>query len=252
MVFKRIFGERVRVAGRPPSGNGASSFHLHWQMPPSAPLVGVQATCEIIEPPRVDHLYFWALQASFGDGMRSHGGAHLGLQWNDRFPGNTAANWGGYHHSGRILDGSPSPLPSTPGDPNTRDYPWRPRTPYRFRITRVADGWRGEILDLAAGASVVIRDLYSPGTELIRPMVWSEVFAACDDPRVIVRWSKFGALTVDGGITAPGAVRVNYQAYEAGGCSNTTAATDGDGILQITNTERTAPQGTVTSDFAAL
>ena len=107
-------------------------------MPPSAPLIGVQATFEIVEPPQVDHLYFWALQASFGDGRRSHGGAHLGLQWNNRHPGNTAANWGGYHHSGRILDGStvatsldagrpehprlpmasqePVPIPDHPGD----------------------------------------------------------------------------------------------------------------------------------------
>ncbi len=240
------------MTGRPPSGNGASSFHLHWQMPPSAPLVGVQATFEIVEPPRLDHLYFWALQASFGDGRRSHGGAHLGLQWNARHPGNTAVNWGGYHHTGRVLDGSRSALPSTPNDPNTRDYPWQPRTQYRFRITRRADEWRGEIADMAAGTSVVIRDLYSPGSELILPMVWSEVFAACDDPTVVVRWSGFGALALDGEVVRPGAVRINYQAYEAGGCSNTTVLTDGGGIIQATNTERTLPQGSVLSDFIEL
>ncbi len=221
-------------------------------MPASAPLIGVQATFEIIEPPRVDHLYFWALQASFGDGPRTHGGAHLGLQWNDRYPGNTAANWGGYHHSGRVLDGSESPLPSTPDDPNTRDYPWQPRTPYRFRITAVSDGWRGEIADLSSGRSVAVRDLYSPGTQLITPMVWSEVFAACDDPQVVVRWSGFGALTVDREVVSPGAVRVNYQAYEAGGCSNTASLLDGDGLAQMTNAERTVPQGSVLSGFADL
>lgn len=214
--------------------------------------MGVQATFEVVEPPAVDHLYFWALQASFGDGRRNHGGAHLGLQWNNRHPGSTAANWGGYHHTGRILDGSPSPLPSTPQDPNTRDYPWRPHTPYRFRITRAGDGWRGEIADLAAGRSVAIRDLYSPGTELISPMVWAEVFAPCDGPRVVVRWSDFGGLTVNREVVEPGAVRVNYQAYEAGGCSNSTVRPDGGGVLQVTNSDRTVPQGTVLSDFAAL
>lgn len=221
-------------------------------MRPSEPLVGIQATFEIIEPPRVNHLYFWALQATFGEGHRSHGGAHLGLQWNSRHPGNTAANWGGYHHSGRLLDGSASTLPSTPNDPNTRDFPWQPRVPYQFRITRVQDGWRGEIADLASGRSIVIRDLYSPGSELAQPMVWSEVFAACDDPQVLVRWSGFGALTRDGGQVNPGAMRVNYQAYEAGGCSNTNVLLDGDGIIQATNAERAVPQGSVVSGFAEL
>lgn len=247
-----FFKPKVRLTGRPPSGNGASSFHLHWQMPPSAPLVGVQATFEVIEPPAVDHLYFWALQASFADGWHNHGGAHLGLQWNRRHPGNTAANWGGYHHSGRILDGSPSPLPSSPGDPNTRDFPWRPRVPYRFRITRVQDGWRGEITSFLDGATVAVRDLYSPGSDLVTPMVWSEVFAACDDPQVLVRWSGFGALTRDGETVNPQAMRVNYQAYEAGGCSNTNVLFDGDGISQATNAERTVPQGSVVSGFAEL
>ncbi len=247
-----LFKPKTRIAGRPPSGNGASSFHLHWQMPSSAPLVGVQATFEVVASPAVDHLYFWALQASFGDGVRTHGGAHLGLQWNDRHPENTAANWGGYHHSGRILDGSGPSLPSTPDDPNTRDYPWQPRVPYRFRISRVNDGWRGEITNFATGHSVVIRDLYSPGTELKQPMVWSEVFAACDDPRVMVRWSGFGALTREGEVVHPRAMRVNYQAYDAGGCSNTNVLFDGDGIIQATNAERTVPQGSVVSGFAEL
>ncbi|MGI9611128.1 MAG: hypothetical protein ACR2NL_12620 [Acidimicrobiia bacterium] len=252
MVFRRMFGRPARIAGRPPSGNGASSFHLHWQLPPSAPLIGVQATFEVVHPPQVENLYFWALQASFGDGRRTEGGAHLGLQWNSRHPGRRAANWGGYHHSGRILDGSGSALPSTPNDPNTRDYAWRPHTPYRFRITRVSDGWRGEIADLTAGTSVAVRDLYSPGTELVAPMVWSEVFAPCEAPQVAVRWSAFGALTVDRQVVVPGALRVNYQAYEAGGCSNTNVLADGDGVVQVTNTERTVPQGTVTADFTSM
>lgn len=247
-----LFKPKARVAGRPPSGNGASSFHLHWHMPPHRALVGVQATFEVVEPPAVEELYFWALQASFGDGRRTHGGAHLGLQWNWRHPGNTAANWGGYHHTGRVLDGSASVLPSAPDDPNTRDFAWQPRVPYRFRITKAADGWRGEIADFSSGRSVVVRDLYAPGSELVQPMVWSEVFAACDDPQVMVRWSGFGALTDTGEVVRPRAVRVNYQAYEAGGCSNTNVLFDGDGIIQATNAERAVPQGSVVSGFAGL
>ena len=38
----------------PPSGNGASSFHLHWQMPVMRePIVAVAATLEVVEPPVV-------------------------------------------------------------------------------------------------------------------------------------------------------------------------------------------------------
>ena len=247
-----MFRPRLRLTGRPPSGNGASSFHLHWQLPPAAPLIGVQVTLEIVNPPAVDRLYFWALQASFSDGRRSHGAGHIGLQWNRRHPGNAAANWGGYHSSGRVLDGSPSSLPSTPGDPNTRDYSWQPGRPYRFRITRAGDGWRGEIADLVAGTSVVVRDLYSPGDRLIEPTVWSEVFADCDAPRVVTRWSGLGALTADGEVIRAQAVRTNYQAYEVGGCSNTVSLLDGDGVLQITNADRTVPQGSLLSGFADL
>ena len=116
----------------------------------------------------------------------------------------------------------------------------------------MTDGWRGEIADLAAGTSVAVRDLYSPGTELVAPMVWTEAFAPCDAPTVAVRWSEFGALTVDRQVVGPGALRVNYQAYEAGGCSNTTVRADGPGILQVTNAERTVPQGTVTTEFSAF
>jgi hypothetical protein len=82
--------------------------------------------------------------------------------------------------------------------------------------------------------------------------VWSEVFAACDDPRVVVRWSDLGALTVDRDLISARAVRVNYQAYDAGGCSNTASMLDGDGVIQVTNAERTVPQGSVLTGFADL
>ena len=78
------------------------------------------------------------------------------------------------------------------------------------------------------------------------------MFAACDDPQFRVRWSGLEALTVDREVVRARAVRVNYQAYEAGGCSNTASMLDGDGIAQVTNVERTVPQGSVLTGFADL
>jgi hypothetical protein len=75
-------------------------------------------------------------------------------------------------------------------------------------------------------------------------MVWSEVFARCDDPSVTVRWSDFEVANDRGDRFAPTAVAVNYQSHADGGCANTTSVLDGDGgVLQVTNSERTTPQG---------
>ncbi len=128
-----------RAPGTGEPGKGVSSFHLWWQDAPPEPVVAVEVTLEVVEAPVVDRLYFWALQATFNDATTDHGGAHLGLQWNPRYPGSRAANWGGYPKFGQwgaVLQGTPSPLPSTPNDPNTRDYPWQQGVPYRLRISR--------------------------------------------------------------------------------------------------------------------
>jgi len=76
-------------------------------------------------------------------------------------------------------------------------------------------------------------------------MVWSEVFADCDDPSVTVRWSNLRALDVAGATHDVRAVRVNYQRVADGGCANTTSQLDpgASGFLQITATARTTPQG---------
>jgi hypothetical protein len=74
-------------------------------------------------------------------------------------------------------------------------------------------------------------------------MVWSEVFARCDDPPVAVRWSGLRATTASGEVTSPLAVRVNYQRRTDGGCDNTTALLDGDGVRQVTSTPRQVPTG---------
>src|SRR5437763_4847988 len=163
---------RARTHGFPPSGNGASSFHLGWRLPPGADhLVSASGTLEVLTPPAVDHLYFWALQVAFPGA----GAAHLGLQWNERHPGFGAVNWGGYAADGSLLPGTESPLPSTPADPNTRDYPWEPGRPYRLRVHRVDEGaWRGGVTDLRLDNTDTVRDLSAAARYLGDPMVWSE------------------------------------------------------------------------------
>jgi hypothetical protein len=234
---------RARTRGFPPSGNGASSFHLGWRLSPGAGhLVAASVTFEVVTPPLVDHLYFWALQVTFPGA----GAAHLGLQWNDRHPGFGAVNWGGYAADGSLLAGTESSLSSTPADPNTRDYPWKPRRAYRLGVHRAGEGmWRGEVTDLTTGEAVTVRELFAASPFLGDPMVWSEVFARCDDPSVAARWSDFEIRTEAGDRFAPTALTVNYQSHADGGCANTTSVPDDQGgVVQVTSNERTTPQGT--------
>lgn len=231
-----------RVTGRPPSGNGASSFHLTWDVPPK-PLIEVSVTFELLEPPAVEMLYFWAVQVSFMNGTSRNGGAHFGLQYNPLFPDSTAVNWGGYHDGGGELEGSVSDLPSTPNHINTRDYRWEPNRRYRFRVYRSEAGWQGSITDLETGVETVVRDLWIEADHLVNPMVWSEVFAHCDHPSVAVRWTDLEAVTADGEPISIESVRLNYQAHEKGGCANTATTVDGGGWVQRTNTARVTHTG---------
>jgi hypothetical protein len=246
-----VLAARERTSGEPRSPNGASSFHLVWTVP-QVPLQSVAATLEVLEPPTSNRLYFWALQVSFSGERRLQGSGHIGLQWNRRHPGSTAANWGGYQQSTpqrSLLSGSESALPSARNDPNTRDYGWKPGHRYRMAIakgTGAPDGlvaWRGTVTDLESGEEVVVRDLYSSGSHLTSPMVWSEVFARCESPAVTVRWSDLTAVAESGEEVRPRAVRINYQSRADGGCDNTTVAVDELGILQTTSTTRQVPQG---------
>jgi hypothetical protein len=215
------------------------SFHLYWDMP--LPAREVMVNLEVVEPPAVDRLYFWALQASFLDDTGSRGAAHLGLQWNPRFPDRTAVNWGGYDPQGVVLPGSESSLPSAPLDRNTRDYPWVPRREYRLRIHPSPEaGWRGEVTDLQTGAPTVVRDLHAGGDRLGRFVVWSELFCECDDPRTVVAWSEPEAVGLSGDRLSPRAYRANYKADQ---CPNTNSHSDGGRVYQATNTERVTPQG---------
>lgn len=249
------------LAPRPSrSANGASSFHLVWEMPggPGSEIGFLEASAvlEIVVPPRVSALYFWALQVDFVAGSVALGGAHTGLQWNPRYPQNRAVNWGGYasgERGGFVLPGTRSELSGFPDDPNTLTYGWLSGRPYRLRVFRSPEtpgAWRSEVTDLVSGITQTVRDLL-PGepprnveSYLLRPVVWSEVFAPCDAPPVTVRWSDLRAVDASGADVRPSAVLVNYQAGQDGGCPNTTAGVDGrGGYLQMTNTARVVGQG---------
>lgn len=120
--------DEPRTTGRPPSANGASSFHLRWGgLPPGAALVEVAVTLEVVTRPEAAELYFWALQAGFaGLGGDRLGAAHLGLQWYPAHPGSTAVSRGGHSDAGGVLAGTESALPSATGNPNTCDLAWEP------------------------------------------------------------------------------------------------------------------------------
>ena len=96
-----------------------------------------------------------------------------------------------------------------------------------------------------SSCGTLIRDLYGPGDYLTAPIVWSEVFAACDAPSVVVRWSGLRAVTTDGDELEPAGLVTTYQSYADGGCDNTNVEPDEVGVRQITATERVTPAGTV-------
>lgn len=240
------------TAGRPRSANGASSLHLRWDLP-SRPWVEVSARLEVVDPPKVAELYFWALQVSFVEPTgRSVGGAHLGLQWYPAHPRSTAVNWGGYRSGGGELAGGPLGVPSATGNANTGDYPWKAGTPYRLLVRPSGGtgpdgrtGWRGSVLDVASGRETVVRELWGGGTHLSGLMVWSEVFAPCDAARCAVRWSDLRAVGADGEVVVVRSCRVNYQRVSDGGCRTTDAGLDGGGWLQVTGTPRKTTQDAV-------
>ena len=229
----------ARVRGRPPSANGASSFHLWWDAPGEHAEVSV--TLEVLEPPVVDRLYFWALQASFVDRGRRFGAGHLGLMWSPRHPAKRAVNWGGYDAAGSVLPGTESPLPSGSGNANSRDLRWEPGRPYRLRIgPGAAPGrWAGSVTDLVTGSEVVVRELVAGGAALADPVCWSEVFADCDHPTAAVRWSRPQA-----GAAGVGGARLSFQEETRGGCSNTDVVADGLGLVQRTAVHRRSRPGT--------
>jgi hypothetical protein len=212
--------DRPRLAGDPPSANGASSFHIWWDLPRPGPYREVSAVLQVVAPPVVNRLYFWALQVSFVEAERDLGAGHTGLQWHPAAP-DGAVNWGGYSSAGGELSGSGSALPSVDG-PNTFHFHWRPGVAYRFRISASGNGaWRSVVTDLSTGEATVVRDLFVPAGALANPVVWSEVFARCDDPPTEVRWSDLLAVDETGNELRATSARLTYQSHEDGGCANT-------------------------------
>ncbi len=100
--------------------------------------------------------------------------------------------------------------------------------------------------DVGSGAATVVRDLFVAGNLISSGVVWSEVFARCDDPSVAVRWSNPSAITVENTSSVIERATVNYQSHADGGCANTdsspTAETDPPGLRQRTNCERLTPR----------
>jgi hypothetical protein len=234
----------TRTSGFPTSSNGASSLHAWWR-PRTTAVRETEVTLTVTRPPAVDHVYFWAMQASFVTASGAYRGvAHVGLQWHPSHPGKGAVNWGGYDSAGRLLAGTPSPLPSTPGDANTFDYRWRPGCPYRLRIRRVATGWEGSITD-GDGRHTVIRTLLGEGDRLTDMVVWSEVFARCDHPSSSVRWAHPLLLVGEGASRRPAQVLLTYQSEAEGGCDNTATTVNGGALVQTTNVPRPNRPGDV-------
>ena len=221
--------------------------------------MAASAGVEVLSPPAIDELYFWAMQVSFRNDSRQTGGAHLGLQHHPDYPGFGAVNWGGYDDvEGGILEGTVSDLPSALGNANTRSYSWSPRRRYRYEISRVPDGWwAGGITDVETGVTTHIRSLNCRGAEhLTGLMVWSEVFAPCDAPSVSVRWSALSFVTLGGVAGSPSDLSVNYQDRSVHGCLNTNAyltaanreiPSEDDphaaGVVQQTGVTRSTAQG---------
>ena len=197
-------------------------------------------SCEVTRAPAVTKLYFWALQVSFVAAGREVGAGHTGLQWHPSAPAG-AINWGGYYSGGApaggdgTLPGTGSALPPVDGGPHTRHFAWSPGRRYRFRVWSPAAGaWRSEVTDVERGETTVVRGLLVEANSLASPLVWSEVFAACNDPSTEVRWSELHALDRQGVTHTARSVHLTYQSFADGGCSNTLTYADDDSFVQVT------------------
>lgn len=193
----------------------------------------VSAVVEIVSAPVVGSLYFWALQIGFARAGRSVGAGHTGLQWHPGAP-TGAVNWGGYDENGRELIGTPSSLPEV-DSPNTLAWAWHPGRPYRLSVARgPTGGWESHVTDLGDGRRVALRELAVDATELTSPVVWTEMFARCDDAAVSARWSQLQVRQADGAAISPFALVSTFQSWAEGGCSNTESQVDGAAAVQTT------------------
>ena len=236
---------RVRRAA--PQHTGPTSAHLWFDGVPSGPWRSVSATLQVIDEPTSAHLYFWALQASFTDASgTAFGAAHTGLQWNPRHPDSRAVNWGGYAKTAdvsSVLEGSRSALPGIAGDENTRNFPWRSGVGYQFTISHSEHGWRSTVVDTSTGEQTIIRDLFAAGDRLNGFVVWMEIFAPCDAPRTVVRWTDLAVVDeARGERREVRAVRTSFPDVRAA-CTNNDSRVGDSGWLQLTNDRRTTATG---------
>ena len=216
-----------RVTGFPTSSNRASSFHLRWLgLPPDDRVVEASATLEIVEPPAVPQLYFWALQASFVDGtpiVRCRPSrpamALSSPRWHcgqlGRVRRRPAAS-----STGRCRSCRAPPATRTPG---TSAGSRAARTACRSVPARGTGDWRGSV------DGHVVRELHGGGTGLADMMVWSEVFARCDDRSGRGAMERLHGQDAQPARSRPDRLAVSYQSKLDGGCDNTTVVVDGDG-----------------------
>lgn len=240
---------------------GRSATHLWWLVANPEPVKEIAVTITVKECPTAPLIYFWAMQASFSNGTEHCGGAHLGLQWHPYYPDHKAVNWGGYcSHNGAILAGTDSILPKSAGDVNTRDFNWIVDRPYRLRISLLDQPgpsakeigwpkdepifiWRGEITDLVTNQTTTVRDLYSAGNLISGPVVWSEIFARCDDTPAAVEWSDFECVMRSGRLAPITTLSVTHSVGPDGGCENSDVEFDGKAATLRTSTTRRTPNG---------
>lgn len=232
----------------PPEGI-ASSFHVAWDTDFGANdgLVDeIRVSLRVIDHPDtdVDDLYFWALQPDFYGATIGEplGGAHVGLQYAPGvgYPNDHAVNWGGYDELANELEGSESAFPSATDNDNTRDYDWETGVTYDLRVWVEEEGVIRASID-----GVLIRELYREGVLFIKPnSMWSEVFAQCSDPSVLVAWSGM-EVELDAVTYQEDTFVLNYQLEENDGCPNTNSFVSGQSVRQRTNTTRVNAQDAV-------
>ena len=242
------------TTGPPTSANGAASTRAWWTLTDNtAELCEVAATITIDRAPEPgDNLTFFALQVFFDDATSGVSAAHMGLQWFDAHPGNTAVNFGGFEQgTGTELSGGPLTNPSTPGNANTMDFTWVEGRSYRYRIyespiVNTPKAWRAEITDLTTGTTTVIRDLYAGGTHMAAPLVWIENFNDCDGPIVCSTFTDmYGTECGTGTRVDATEVRADYQTCAQGGCDNTNQTAVTGGVGMCTNATRSTAQNTI-------
>ena len=151
-------------------------------------------------------------------------------------------NWGGYGTTAdvsSVLDGTHSTLPGIPGDENTRSFAWTAGVGYQFTISQGERGWRSTVVDASTGEPTVIRELFAGGDRLNGFVVWMEIFAPCDAPTTLVRWSDLAVADEARGLRHQvRSLRTSFPDVR-GACTNNDSRVDDSGWLQLTNDHRT-------------